>query len=315
MIRTNQAKLSDLSSLWKVMDKVDNLSGKVAELISGRDVDATSAPEAFLLYEANSNKMFKRDIMNLINEKKIVLKYNPLVAVGMYLPYAPLIDKSSGAVQVIVNATSYCTEEDGKFKINVNDLIGLCQGAWAIYKSLINYTKICANFQMRYLLIELYTKILTIGISGSSIFASGANAKYLKYICARFMLNHHFGIDKNVHESAMNQAKIENGTEKAFINQLVLETPKELWQSFHGLVEILKRNFTALKDKVSVEFIRQRVSIILGSPNVFSVDYVPYLCALASGYYNNYSVYRSSSIKTELQPYCIAVAREVLQSL
>jgi len=121
MIRTNQAKLSDLSSLWKVMDKVDNLSGKVAELISGRDVDATSAPEAFLLYEANSNKMFKRDIMNLINEKKIVLKYNPLVAVGMYLPYAPLIDKSSGAVQVIVNATSYCTEEDGKFKINVND--------------------------------------------------------------------------------------------------------------------------------------------------------------------------------------------------
>jgi len=112
-------------------------------------------------------------------------------------------------------------------KINVNDLIGLCQGAWAIYKSLINYTKICANFQMRYLLIELYTKILTIGISGSSIFASGANAKYLKYICARFMLNHHFGIDKNVHESAMNQAKIENDTEKAFINQLVLETPKD----------------------------------------------------------------------------------------
>ena len=168
---------------------------------------------------------------------------------------------------------------------------------------------------MRYLLIELYTKILTIGISGSSIFASGANAKYLKYICARFMLGHHFGIDKNVHESSLNQAKIETDTEKAFINQLVLDTPKELWQSFHGLVEILKRNFTGLKDKISVEFIRQRVSIILGSPNVFSVDYVPYLCALASGYYNNYAVYRSSSIKTELQPYCIAVAREVLQSL
>ena len=113
MIKTNQAKLSDLSSLWKIMDKVDNLSGKVAELMSGNDIDATTAPEAFLLYEANSNKMFKRDIMHLINEKKIVIKYNPLVAVGMYLPYAPLIDKSSGAVQVVVNATSYGTDADG----------------------------------------------------------------------------------------------------------------------------------------------------------------------------------------------------------
>ena len=46
-----------------------------------------------------------------------------MVAIGMYLPYAPLIDKNSGSVQVIVNATSYCVEEDGKLKININDKI------------------------------------------------------------------------------------------------------------------------------------------------------------------------------------------------
>lgn len=315
MIKTNKAKFSDLSSLWVQMDKVDNLSSKVIELISGQDVNAETAPESFLLYEANSNKMFKRDIFRLLNEGKIQIKYNPMVAIGMYLPYAPLIDKNSGSVQVIVNATSYCVEEDGKLKININDLIGLCQGAYAVYTSLINYTKICTNFKMRYELIELYFKIMTIAISGSPIFASGANSRYLKYICARFLLGHHFGLEKNVHESAMNQAKIDMENEKAFINQMILETPKENWHSFHGIVEILKANFLSLKDKVSVESIRQRIAIILGSPNTFVIDYIPYLCALASGYYTNYIIYRSSTIKSELQPYCMMVAKDVLQAL
>ena len=81
MIKTNKAKFSDLSSLWVQMDKVDNLSSKVIELISGQDVNAETAPESFLLYEANSNKMFKRDIFRLLNESKIQIKYNPLVAI------------------------------------------------------------------------------------------------------------------------------------------------------------------------------------------------------------------------------------------
>ena len=113
----------------------------------------------------------------------------------------------------------------------------------------------------------------------------------------------------------MNQAKIEMDNERAFINQMILETPKENWQSFHGIVEILKANFLSLKDKVSVESIRQRIAIILGSPNTFVIDYVPYLCALSAGYYTNYIIYRSSTIKSELQPYCMMVAKDVLQSL
>lgn len=316
MIKTTGAKMSNLSSVWMSIDKADNLQGKFMELLQGRDVDNLSAPEAFLLYQGNTNRMFKKEIFNLINDGKIVIKYNPLVAVGLYMPYSPII-ADNGQVKVVVNATSYCSESEGKLKIDVTELMGLCQGAYAIYVSLIKYSTICSNFQMRRLLIELYTQVILKGLTGSSVFSSASNLKYLKYICARFLIHHHFGIEKDVHETALNLAKIETDVEKAFINELVLETPKTDWDSFHGVVKILNDRFIALKGKVSVESIRQRVAIILGSANTFAIDYIPYLCALASGYYTNYAVYvgKGRTIKQDLQPYCIGVCQDVLQRL
>ena len=315
MFKTVQAKMSDRSSLFNIMDKSDGITKKIADLCGGRTIDNESSPEAFVLYKENNSRLFKKEIFSLIQDGKIELKYNPMVALGMYLPYVPLIN-NNGQVKVIVNATSYCTEgEGGKIKIDVSDLMGLCQGAYAVYQSCIKYAKICSDFTMRKVLIDTYVQIFLKGLTGTSVFASAQNLKYLTYICARFLLTAHFGITDNVHESALTLAKIEDDMDKANISEICLNTPNEDWTNLSGVINILTKNFIALRGRVSLESIRQKISIILGSPNTFSIDYIPYIVALGSGYYNNYSIYRSRLIKTELQPYCIAICENILQRL
>lgn len=314
MLKTINARMTELSSLFAEMNKADNLNGKIRDLMGGLTVDETTAPEAFILYRESSDRMFKKEIFNLIHDEKIIIKYNPIVALGLYLPYAPLISPN-GQVQVVVNATSYCTEQDGKLKINLTDLVGLCQGAYAVYMSLIKYSTICSNFSMRKIIIDTHLQILLKGLSGNSVFSAAQNVKYLHYICARFLMTRHFGLEKDIHETAMNIAKIQQDNEKAFINEMILKTPKEYWNSFQGVIQLLQDNFISLKGKVSPESIRQKISYILGSPNTFAVDYVPYIIALGSGYYTNYSIYRSKLIKNELQPFCVAICTGILQNL
>lgn len=315
MIKTVDAKMSKISSLFSDMMVADNLSGKIGELMSGVTVDEKTAPEAFILYrETSEHRMFKREIFNLLNDGKIILKYNPIVALGLYLPYSPLIS-NNGNVQVVVNATSYCTENDGKLKISLNDLVGLCQGAYAVYLSLTRYPKLSDNFVMRKMAIEMHVQLVLKGLSGSSVFAAASNARYLHYICARYLMHHHFGADKDIHETCMNLAKINTDVERAFINELAMNTTPADWDSFKGLINILQNNFISLRGKISAESIRQKLSYIAGSPNVFALDYVPYIVALGMGYYTNYSIHRSKLIKQELQPYCIAICQEIIQNL
>lgn len=316
MFKTVQAKMTDRSSLFATMNKSDNLEAKIVDLMQGRTINEETSLESFVLYKEGNNRLFKREIFALLQDGKIELKYNPMVALGMYLPFVPLIN-NNGQVKVVVNATSYCSEgEGGKIKIDVMDLIGLCQGAYAVYQSCIKYAKICSDFTMRKILIDTYVQILIKGLTGTSVFSSAQNLKYLTYICARFLLTAHFGLTgDSVHESAMTLAKLESDVEKSFISEMLLDTPKEDWYSLYGIVKILTSKFIALRGKVSVESLRQKVSIILGSPNTFAIDYIPYIVALGSGYYNNYSIYRSRLIKQELQPYCIAICENILQRL
>lgn len=313
---TKSVKLSDVSSMYRNLIKIDRVDEKIKVLVTSPEsttINELNCPAAFTLL-GMSKCMFKKEILRLFNDEKIILKHNPNVALGNYIPFVPLIT-NTGDVKVIINASYFVTKkEEGVYEMKLPELEGLMIGAYAVYKTVANYSKVCSNFGMRKSIIDMYIKIFIQAIRGTALFESQKNLRYLTYILCRYMTKVHFGLDK-ANDIAIAHAKIVDDMDLGWVRELNLQIPEEKWETLEGVIEILKTKFISLKDTISMDKIRTNVGILLGAPSVLGIDYVPYIVHMAAGFYTNYGIFRSALIKKELGAECIAVNNNVLQQL
>ena len=313
MRSTKDIKLSDVSSMYRQLVKIDKVDEKIKKIcVEGITIDENNCKNAFVLLSM-SKVMFKKDIINLLKDERIILKYNPNVALGNYVPYAPLIS-NTGDVKIVVNTSYFVSEKDGEYEMKITDIEGLLVGAYAVYKSIKNYTKICSNFGMRKSIIDLYVKVFIQAIRGTALFEAQKNMRYLTYILTRYISKVHFGLDK-CHDLAISQAKIVDDIDMSWVMALNLEFGEDQWETLEGILVILQNKFISLNGKISMDSIRTNVGILLGAPSVLAVDYIPYLLHMSAGYYTNYNIFRSALIKKELGIECINVNNNVLTQL
>lgn len=316
MRNTKNVKLSDVSSMYRNLIKIDKVDEKIKTLATSPDsvtITEINCPQAFTLFTM-SKCMFKKDIIRLYKDEKIVLKHNANVALGNYIPFIPLIT-GNGDVKLIVNASYFANrKDDDTYDMKLPDLEGLMIGAYAVYQTVANYGKVCANFGMRKSIIDMYIKIFIQAIRGTALFESQKNLRYLTYILTKYMSKVHFGLEKSG-DIALAHAKITDDIDMGWVSELNLQVDEDKWNTLEGVIEILQMKFISLKGKISMDSIRSNVGILLGAPSVLGVDYVPYIVHMAAGYYTNFGIFRSALIKKELGAECLAVNGNVLTQL
>lgn len=313
---TKTVKLSDVSSMYANLVKIDKVDDKIKTLATSQDsvtITELNCPQGFTLLSM-SKCMFKKDILRLFKDEKLILKHNPNVALGNYIPFVPLIS-STGDTKIIINASYFVTKkEDGIYDIKLPDLEGLMIGAYAVYMTVTNYSKVCSNFGMRKSIIDMYVKIFIQAIRGTALFESQKNLRYLTYILTKYMSKVHFGLDKSG-EIALAHAKIVDDIDVGWVRELNLQVKEDMWNTLEGVIEILQMKFISLKGKISIDSLRTNTAILLGAPSVLGIDYVPYIVHMAAGYYTNFGIFKSALIKKELGAECLAVNHNVLTQL
>lgn len=316
MKTTKDLRLSDISSMYKDINGKKDIGSLIKLLMGGVTVDNTNAKETFAMYNIASKSKFKKDILGMLHDEKIILKYNPDATLGNYFLYVPAIS-NSGSVKIYVNVNYFTDYKDSKFKFKGNEFDALLNGAYVMYKVINNYGKISANHGMRKALIELYMKVVVQSLRGSSMFASSKNMGRLTYIMSRFMYQHHFGLTpEKAIEFATSFSKIDDIEERAWITNINLKYEDDYnWEALDNITGILQNEFIALKDKVSISSLRNNAGILLGAPSVLALDYVPYLAVMAIGQSDGHVLFRSSNIKREMGPECINVINDVIYRL
>jgi len=316
MKTTKDLRLSDISSLYNDIDAKQNITPLIKELINGVTIDNNNAPEAFAMYNASYKALYRKAILTLLHDEKIIIKYNPDATLGNYFLFVPVIS-GNGAIKLFINVNYFTDLKDGKFRFKANEFEALLTEAYAMYTVMNNYGKIASNHGMRKAFADMYVKIVVQSLRGSSLFASPKNMNKLTYITVRFLYQHHFGMSANkAIEYASAQAKMNDIEQKAWVIELNARFPEDTdWDSLDAMVNILTNQFVALKDKTSVSSLRNNAGILLGAPSVLALDYVPYIAHMAMGQSNNYILFRSPIIKQEMGAEAVAIVNNVIIKL
>lgn len=276
-------RLTD-SEVYQQMAKTRNLETKIKNFCPVRDkVSFEKMSDTMEIIRKKFNFNMKADIMELLNNDKIIIVYNRENAMPRFMNVFG--KKVNGEVVVLVDITAYANiDKNGNIDIFPRTLYGLLQNAMILYYVTTKFHKIEISNPLATFSARAYTKLvcgIMDKILGININPTRSDIAY--YLTAKYFLINVYGYEGNegtINDFARN-ATI-NNTELNLLKEIENELDtKKLYSNFMNFMEEISRldGFHSLQFRSFMEqYLRQ-----YGEASLLSVDYLPSFLALIMG--------------------------------
>jgi hypothetical protein len=295
----NVNKISN-SNVFKYLDNVLNLQSKIDVFLNNaREVDEYNCEIGFKLFE-RENPPYKNMVMDMMRKGKIKLLYNEDSSLSRSLMFIPMFKNQDDFV-LYINVTSLAKEKEvveGGEKsyeyefINNKALSNVLISGYALLKTAQKPNLVSFNQKVKKSVFELYSEMMlgTINRIGS-LSNDKDNAKIVKYILAKFFYLGMLGREHNdkIEESCINLSEAK-GIEK--VEVIKMKHENEEFKNISSVVELITSEFPQLE--IDLSSLVKVHTMLYGEGTLLTIDYVPYIVALAFAERFRFAIYTSS---------------------
>lgn len=295
----NVNKISN-SNVFKYLDNVLDLQSKIDVFLNNaREVDEYNCEIGFKLFE-RENPPYKNMVMDMMRKGKIKLLYNEDSSLSRSLMFIPMFKNQDDFV-LYVNVTSLAKEKEvveGGEKsyeyefINNKALSNVLISGYALLKTAQKPNLVSFNQKVKKSVFELYSEMMlgTINRIGS-LSNDKDNAKIVRYILAKFFYLGMLGREHNdkIEESCINLSEAK-GIEK--VEVIKMKHENEEFKNISSVLELITSEFPQLE--IDLSSLVKVHTMLYGEGTLLTIDYVPYIVALAFAERFRFAIYTSS---------------------